>query len=160
MTDGHRAPADLELGLEDHAAGSALGTGHQLLDLGDQDDLLEQVVDPQVLQRRDLHRDGVATPRLGHQPVLGELLEHPVGVGLLPVDLVDGHDDRHVGGLGVVDGLDGLGHHPVVGRHHQHHDVGHLGSRARMAVNASWPGVSMKVIGCPATRPGRRRCAG
>ena len=34
----------------------------------------------------------------------------------------------HVGRLGVVDGLDGLGHDAVVGRHHQHHDVGHLGT--------------------------------
>ena len=27
----------------------------------------------------------------------------------------------------MVDGLDGLGHDPVVGRHHQDHDVGDLG---------------------------------
>ena len=59
--------------------------------------------------------------------MLGELLEHPVRIGLLTVDLVDRHHDGHVGGLGVVDGLDRLGHHPVVGRHHQDHDVGHLG---------------------------------
>ena len=42
------------------------------------------------------------------------------------VDLVQGHDDRHAGGLGVGDGLDGLGHHAVVGRHHQDHDIGHV----------------------------------
>ena len=50
--------------------------------------------------------------------------------GLAPglVDLVDRHHDRHLGGPGVVDGLDGLGHGAVVGRHHQHHDVGHLGA--------------------------------
>ncbi len=34
----------------------------------------------------------------------------------------------HVGGLGVVDGLDGLGHDAVVGGHHQDHDVRHLGA--------------------------------
>ena len=50
-----------------------------------------------------------------------------VGVG--PVHLVDGHDDRDVGRLGVVDGLDRLGHHAVVGRHHQDHDVGDLRAR-------------------------------
>ena len=65
---------------------------------------------------------------LGDEPVLRQLLQHPVGVGLVAVDLVDGHDDRDVGGLGVVDGLDRLGHDPVVGRHHQDHDVGHLGT--------------------------------
>ena len=70
-------------------AGPALGRGRELLDLGDQHDLLEQIVDPEVLQGRDLDDDGVAAPRLGHQPLLGELLEHPVGVGLVTVDLVD-----------------------------------------------------------------------
>jgi hypothetical protein len=42
------------------------------------------------------------------------------------VDLVDRHDHRHLGGLGVVDRLDRLRHHRIVGGHHQHHDVGHL----------------------------------
>ena len=42
-----------------------------------------------------------------------------------------------LGGLGVVDGLDGLGHDAVVGRDDQDHDVGDLGPRARMAVKAS-----------------------
>ena len=83
---------------------------------------------PRFCERRDLDGDGVAAPGLGDQAVLGELLEDPVGVGLLAVDLVDGHHDGDVGRLGVVDGLDGLGHHAVVGRHHQHHDVGDLGA--------------------------------
>ena len=64
----------------------------------------------------------------GTRPVLGELLHDAVGVGVLAVDLVDGDDDRHVGRLGVVEGLDGLGHDAVVGRHHQDDDVGGLGA--------------------------------
>ena len=51
---GHRAPADLEVGLEHRAAGPALGAGPQLLHLGHQGDLLEQVVDPGALEGRDL----------------------------------------------------------------------------------------------------------
>ena len=42
----------------------------------------------------------------GTSPCSDELLHHTVGVGVVAVDLVDRHDDRHVGGLGVVDGLD------------------------------------------------------
>jgi hypothetical protein len=122
--------------------------------------LFEQVVDTQVLQGRHLDDDGVAAPRLGHEAVLGELGQHAVGIGVLLVDLVDRHHDRHLGRLGVVDGLDRLGHHAVVGGHHQHHDVGDLAPRARILVKASWPGVSRKVIGRPSTSPGRRRCAG
>ncbi len=50
------------------------------------------------------------------------------GLAFAFVDLVDGHDQRHVGGAGVVDGLLGLRHDAVVGRHHQDHDVGDLGA--------------------------------
>ena len=137
------------------------GLARQLLDLGHQHELLEQLVDPGPLQGRDLDHDGVAAPGLGHEPALGELLEDAVGVGVGPVDLVDGHDDRHLGRPGVVDGLDRLGHDAVVGRHHQHHDVGDLGAAGPHGGEGL---VARRVdegdgVAVPA-RPGRRRCAG
>jgi hypothetical protein len=46
--------------------------------------------------------------------------------------------------LGVADRLEGLGHDAVVRRDDDHRDVGDLRARARIAVNASWPGVSRK----------------
>ena len=57
-----------------------------------------------------------------------------VAVGVGAVHLVDGHDDRHVGRRGVVDGLDRLGHDAVVGGDDQHDDVGRLRHRGR-----AWP---------------------
>ena len=47
---GHRAPADVEVGLEDDARGPAVGVGPELLELGDEEDGLEQVVDAEVLR--------------------------------------------------------------------------------------------------------------
>ena len=44
------------------------------------------------------------------------------------VDLVDGDDHRHLRRLGVIDRLDRLRHHAVVGGDHQHDDVGDLGA--------------------------------
>ena len=63
-----------------------------------------------------------------HDLVLQELVDHPGRVGLGFVDLVDRHDDRRAGGLGVIDGLDRLRHDAVVRRHHQHDDVGDMGA--------------------------------
>jgi len=48
---------------------------------------------------------------------------HLVGVGRLLVDLVDRHDDRHLGGARVVDRFNRLRHHAVVGGNHQNHDI-------------------------------------
>jgi hypothetical protein len=56
---------------------------------------------------------------------IGELLFHAFGVGVGLVNLVDRHEDRHAGGLGVVDRLARLRHDAVVGRDHQDDDVGH-----------------------------------
>src|SRR5690606_6060680 len=49
-------------------------------------------------------------------------------IGVRLVDLVDGHDDRGPGRLGVLDGLDRLRHDAVVGRDDQDDDVGDVGA--------------------------------
>src|SRR5699024_2912357 len=59
---------------------------------------------------------------------LGQLLADLLGIRLGLVDLVDRDHDRHVGRLGVVERLDGLGHHAVIGRDHQDRDVGDVGT--------------------------------
>ena len=64
----------------------------------------------------------------GLQAAGGELLDDLLRVGFGLVDFVDGDDDRHVGGAGVVDGLEGLGHDAVVGCDDDDDDVGDLGS--------------------------------
>jgi hypothetical protein len=60
--------------------------------------------------------------------VLHQHLLDASGVGVGLVDLVDGHDDRHVGVAGVLDGLDRGRHDAVVGGDHQHDHVGDLGA--------------------------------
>ena len=123
---GHGAATDVEVGLEHDALGPTGGVGRQLLELGDDEDLIEQLVDAEAFDRRHLDDDRVAAPRLGHELVLGELGEHALRIGVVLVDLVDGDDDRHLGGAGVVDGLDCLGHHAVVGGDNKDDDVGGL----------------------------------
>ena len=79
--------------------------------------------------RRDVDEQRVAAVLLGDQPVLGELLADLGRVGALLVDLVHRDHDRHVGRLGVVERLDRLRHHAVVGGDHEHDDVGHVARR-------------------------------
>ena len=64
----------------------------------------------------------------GSRPRSEELLLDALGLGVGLVDLVDGHDDRHSGRRGVVDGFEGLRHDAIVGRHHQDDDIGDLGA--------------------------------
>ena len=52
----------------------------------------------------------------------------PVDVGIFLVDLVDRHDDRHIGRLRMVDGLPGLVHDAVIGGNDQDDDIGDLGT--------------------------------
>jgi hypothetical protein len=77
---------------------------------------------------RDVDEHRLAAPLLGLQAEVGHLGAHAVWLRTLLVDLVDGDEDRHLGGLGVVDRLARLGHHAVVGGDDDDRDVGDLGA--------------------------------
>src|SRR6266508_2372155 len=122
---GDRAAALVQVRLDDRPLGAPVGVGLEVqLDVGDQQDRLDQGVEVLLGLGRDIDELGLAAVLLGDQVVRGELLADPGRVGLWLVDLVDRHHDRHAGRLGVVDRLHGLGHDAVVGGHHQHGDVG------------------------------------
>ena len=124
----HGATANLELALDDGTDRFCCGIGLELLDLGDERYELEQVVDACAVQRRDLGVRHVATELLDDDVVLRQGSPHRVCVCPGQIHLVDCHDDGDTGCLGVVDRLGGLRHHPVVGRHHEDHDVGDIGA--------------------------------
>ena len=125
---GDRAAAGVELGLDHGAGGGGVRVRAELLEVGDEHDHLEQVVEPVLGLGRDVGVDGLAAPLLGVEVVVGELGADAVRVGALLVDLVDRDQHRHVGGAGVVDRLDRLRHHAVVGGDDDHGDVGDLGA--------------------------------
>ena len=122
-----RTAADVEPGLDDRPRRVRLRVGLQLeLGVGDEQDLLEQLVEPGLLPRRDARDLDVAAPLLGLEALGGEIAEHPVGVGVRQVDLVHRDDDRHLGRAGVRDRLLRLRHDAVVGGDDEDGDVGHL----------------------------------
>ena len=121
-----RATTALELGFDDEAVGETVRVGLEIEQFGLEGDRLEQLVEVGALERRDRDLERLARHRLDDDLVLEQLGAHAVRIGLRLVDLVDGNDDRDTGSLGVIDGLDRLRHHAVVGRDHQHHDVRHL----------------------------------
>jgi hypothetical protein len=95
----------------------------------DQQDHLDQLVEPDASARRDGHERRVATVLLDDDAGLGQLGLDPVGVRVGLVDLVEGDDDRDLGRLRVADRLERLGHDAVVGRDDDDRDVGHLRAR-------------------------------
>ena len=102
-----------------------LGVRRELLEVGDEQDHVEQVVDVGAGPRGHGHERHVAAVVLDDHPGLGQLVLDAVRVGVGLVDLVERDDDRHLGRAGVIDRLERLGHHAVVGGHHDHGDVGH-----------------------------------
>ena len=125
---GNGALALVQTGLDDRTLGAAVGVCLQLHDLSFQSNALQQVVDAHAGQGR--HRDAghIAAPVLGDDAVLGQAFHHALGVCSGLIHLVHCHDNLDVCSLGVVDGLDGLGHDAVVGSNHQNGDIGHVGT--------------------------------
>ena len=102
------------------------GTGLEVLQVGNQADHFHQQVEIRLLLGGNVHEHRAAAPVLGHQATVRQLLLNPLWHGVGLVDLVDRDDDRHICCLGVINGFQRLRHHAVIGRNHQHHDVGDL----------------------------------
>ena len=56
--------------------------------------------------------------------MLGQLLHDAIRIGVVAINLVDGHDDRNVGCLRVIERFECLRHDTVIGGHNQDDDVG------------------------------------
>ena len=161
--DEHRddgAAARVELGLDDDARRVGVRVGLEVLELGDDEDRLEQVLEVLVRLGRHVDELGVAAPLRRLQAALRELGAHARRVGALLVDLVDRDEDRHLGRLGVVDRLVGLRLHAVVGGDDDHRDVGDLRAAGahggeRLVARRVEEGDRAAVV----AGPGRRRCA-
>ena len=104
------------------------GLALQVEQFGLQQDRFLELVEIGLLQRRNFDIEHLAAEFLDDDLVLQQFLPHPVGLGVGPVHLVDGDDDRHLRRLGVADRLDGLLHDAVVGGDDQHDDVGDVGA--------------------------------
>ena len=96
----------------------------EILQVGNQQDHLEQQVKVLFGFCRDRHHDRVAAPVFRQQTAIGELLLNPIGLRVGFIDFVDRDNDRNACGFGMVDGFERLRHHAVVGRYDQHDDIG------------------------------------
>ena len=126
VTTGPRPGSSLDSITAPEASASRVGL--QLLEVGDDLDRVEQRVEALVGLRADVDELDLPAPLRRLQAVLGHLGAHALGLRALLVDLVDRHDDRHFGGLGVVDRLLGLRLDAVVGGDDDHREVGDAGA--------------------------------
>src|SRR5680860_221155 len=115
----------VEVGLDDGTSCALVGICPQLGDVGLQQHHLEQVVEVLARLGGHVHHGRLAAELLGDEVVLRELGADPDRVSALLVDLVDRHDDRHLGGLDVVDRLHGLRLDAVVRGDHEDGHVRH-----------------------------------
>ncbi|MPL99461.1 hypothetical protein SDC9_45679 [bioreactor metagenome] len=104
--------------------GGAVGIGPEFLHFCGENDHFEKSFYALAGFGRDGADNGIAAPLLRHQLIFGELLLNALGIDVRFIHFVDGYDHRDVCGLGVVDGLDRLGHDTVVGGYHQNSYVG------------------------------------
>ena len=123
-----RAAAAVEPRFDHGAFGRPVRVGLELEDFRLQRDDVEQPVEIALLLGRDFDVQHLAAERFDLDLMLQQFGAHALGLGVRFVDLVDGDDDRHLGRPGVVDRLDRLRHDAVIGRDHQHDDVGDLGA--------------------------------
>ena len=118
----------IQFGFEDCANRRAIRIGLQILNVRNQQDHFEQKI--KVLTSLGGHRDhdDIAAPVFRQQSTVGELLLYPVGLCIRLVDLVDRNNDGDAGRSCVINGLQRLRHHAIIGGNHQDNDVGDFGA--------------------------------
>ena len=105
------------------------GLALQVLELGDDQQVVEELVDAHVLEGGDLAHDRVAAPGLGHEAVLGQLRGAPgCGSALSRSILLSATTIGTSAARAWLMASIGLGHDAVVGGDHEDHDVGGLGA--------------------------------
>ena len=124
----HGATAHVKLRLDHGALGGPVRVHLELQKLGLKRNRLKQLVKSLTGHGRDFDILHVTGHRLDDDFMLQKIGAYLVRIRIGLVDLVDRHDHRHLSRLGVVDRLDCLGHHGIVRRNHQNHDIGHLGT--------------------------------
>ena len=125
---GDRTPAAIELGFDHGTFGRTVGVGLEVEQIGLQRHHFQELVEVGLVLGGHFDVDDVAAEGFDLHFVLQQLGADALGLGVGLVHLVDRHDHRHLGRLGVVDRLDGLRHHAVIGGDDQDHDVGDLGA--------------------------------
>ena len=118
------ALTDIHFRFDNETYAALFGIAFEFHDFGAEDDRFEQGIDTGLLYSRYVDELDFTAPFLGQKPLFGELLLEAFGIGVRQVHLVDRDNDRHLGGLRVVQRFDSLGHHALGGRNDKDHDVG------------------------------------
>jgi len=93
-----------------------------------QQDFFQQFVDVQPLFGRNILRLVFATPIFHQEVHLSQCFLDFLRIGTGFVHLVDGKYDGYIGSRSVVDGLNGLRHHIVIGSYNDDGDISDTGS--------------------------------
>src|SRR3954471_6953830 len=121
---GNRTATTVEVRLDGHTLGRPRRVGPKVKrGVGGEHHRLEQLPDAGACHGRHVDEDRLAAVLLRDEAVLRELAASLRRVGAFLVDLVDGDDNRDVSRLRVVERLDGLRHHAVVGGDDEDRDV-------------------------------------
>jgi hypothetical protein len=80
---------------------------------------------PDPFFRRNLAANRIAAELFGDDIVLHQFFFDFARIGAGFIHLIDGDDDRAVGGFGVANGFDGLRHDAIIGGHDENDDIGH-----------------------------------
>ena len=126
---GHRTAAAIELALRAPCPSRDGRIGLQILHIGHQQNHFEQQIEIRLLRSAETGtmttsppQSSASRPRSASCCLMRSGCAS--GLSILLIATMIGTFGR----LGVVDGFERLRHHAVVGRHHQHDDVGDLGA--------------------------------
>ena len=124
----HRTAALVETRLDNGSFGWARRIGLQIEQLGLQRDEIEQLVEIDVLGRRNFDLERFAAERFDLYLMLQQFAAHALRFGVRLIDFVDRHDHRDIGGARMGDRFRRLRHDAIVRGDDENDNVRDLGA--------------------------------
>ena len=122
----HRTATLIQTGFDHKPLGHAFLRCFQIKHFGLKQHVFQQFIYALTGFGRHRNKRYVTAPVLRHHIVLNKFLFNAFRIGFRLIDLVDRHHHRNTSGLGVSNSFLRLGHHTVIGSHHQNHNIGGL----------------------------------
>ena len=119
----YRSAALIQLRFDNKTSCLSVGISLQFHDFCCQQYHFQKLVDPFARLGRYLGKYSASSPFFRNQFVFSKFLLHSVNIGIGFIHFIYGNNDFNSCCLGMVDCLNGLGHHAVVRRNYQHCDI-------------------------------------
>ena len=121
-----RTSALIQLSFDNYAVGFTVRVGFQFFHFRYQQDVFQQVIEPDSLLSGNRNHNDIAAPVFGNKAFAGQFFLNVFRVGAWLINLVNSYHNRNLCRLRMVDSFHSLRHNAIISRYNDDRNIGNL----------------------------------